>query len=474
MTTADRETGPGLDTGAPPEAGPGAGTETGTETGTEAAAPETTWPTTPEAVTEAVTEAGVTPPPSAAPAPLPVRDTPARPPRRGPADPVKTLMHQHRALCEQAVDPMEIAAGLEAHGVTDRTASCFRHRDVFSLAEELYARVPRADAPPPAVPAPGPVRRGRAVRVALHLLPGAVCAVTVAAVAAAGHASTPVPFTSADEPSPSLVQTVVAAAGAGLVLLALRLCVRHGPLSARYPTARSIGMWTCWLAGYALGGDWLLRQALAGGPDRPPPHSQLEIASVLALTCAVVPAAWCARWFAGRARRELAGSRCLTVFASGARPLLLVATAMQLVALLALSAAADAVSGGAGGDGGGVGTVAAASALGVLLFLARLLARHGFPAAAAAGPAAAVALEAAALACVLAARLPGLEPLGRPVEVAVTHLGPSVVPAVACALPALALLLYALRALTGASAHAPAPDAAPAPPAPVPAEAGRP
>lgn len=443
MTTADMETGPGPDTGVPPEA---------------------------------VTEAGASPPPSAAPAPLPVRDTPARPPRRGPADPVKTLMHQHRTLCERAVDPMEIAAGLEAYGVTDRTVARFRHRDVFSLAEELYARIPRADAPPPAVPAPGPVRRGRAVRVALHLLPGAVCAAAVAAVAAAGHASTPVPFTSADGPSPGLVQTVVATAGACLVLLALRLCVRHGPLSARYPTARSIGLWTCWLAAYALGGDWLLRQILAGGPDLPPTHSQLEIASVLALTCAVVPAAWCARWFAGRARRELADSRCLTVFASGARPLLLVATAMQVVALLALSTAAAAAGGGAGagGDGGGVGTVAAASALGFLLFLARLLARHGFPAAAAAGPAAAVALEVAALACALAARLPGLELLGRPVEAAVTHLGPSVVPAVACVLPALALLLYALRALTGASAHAPAPGTAPAPPAPVPAEAGRP
>lgn len=448
MTTADMGTGlgPGTDTGLDTDSGLGPGAA-------------------PEARTSS-------PAPAPTPAPLPVRDIPARPPRRGPADPVKTLMHQHRTLCERAVDPMEIAAGLEAHGVTDRTAARFRHRDVFSLAEELYARVPRAEAPPPAVPAPGPVRRGRGARVALHLLPGAVCAATAAAVAAAGHAPTPVPFTSADGPSPRFVQTAVAVAGAGLVLLALRLCVRHGPLRARYPIARSAGLWTCWLAGYALGGDWLLRQLLAGGPDLPPTRSQLATASALALTCAVVPAAWCAHWFAGRARRGLADSRCLTAFASGVRPLLLIATAMQLAALLALSAAADAAGGtGAVGDGGGAGAVAAASALGALLFLARLLARHGFPAAAAAGPVAAVALEAAALACVLAARLPGLEPLGRPVELAVTHLGPSVVPAVACALSALGLLLYALGALTGASAHAPAPDAAPAP---VPAEADRP
>lgn len=64
--------------------------------------------------------------------------------RRGPADPVKVLMHRHRDLCERAVDPLEIAAGLEAHGLTDRTAARYRHRDVFSLAEELYARVPAA------------------------------------------------------------------------------------------------------------------------------------------------------------------------------------------------------------------------------------------------------------------------------------------------------------------------------------------
>ncbi|MCK1815889.1 hypothetical protein MTQ13_16635, partial [Streptomyces sp. XM4011] len=49
-------------------------------------------------------------------------------------------MHRHRELCERATDPLEIAAALEAHGVTDSTAARFRHRDVFSLAEELYAR----------------------------------------------------------------------------------------------------------------------------------------------------------------------------------------------------------------------------------------------------------------------------------------------------------------------------------------------
>ncbi|MFH8348428.1 hypothetical protein [Streptomyces sp. NPDC018045] len=441
MTTADIDTGTGT--------GPGADTGPGTRPGAEPKAGPAPQPTTGPAPTAPFP---TTPPP------LPARDTTARPSsRRGPADPVKSLMHQHRTLCERAVDPMEIAAGLEAHGVTDRTAARFRHRDVFSLAEELYARVPRADAPPPTPPATSPARQGRGVRALLHLLPGAVCAATVAAVLTAGHVPTPLPGTVVDDPSPAVAQAAVAAAGTGLSLLALRLCVRHGPLRARYPSARVTGLWTCWLAGYALCGDWLLRQSLAGGPDVPYEGPRLAGAAALALTCAVLPAAWCAHWFAGRARRRLEASRTLTEFSSGVRPLLLTATAIQVAALLALSATANTV----GGDGG-AGPVAATTALGTLLFLARLAARHGFPSAAAVGPAAAVTLEAAALACVTAARLPGLEALGRPVEAAVTHLGPSVVPAVACALPALGLLLYALRVLTGASAHPSAPAAAPA------------
>ncbi|NGO73116.1 hypothetical protein G5C65_33235, partial [Streptomyces sp. SB3404] len=59
------------------------------------------------------------------------------------ADPVRGLLHQLHDLCAHAVDPLEIAAALEARGLTDRAAARFRHRDVFSLAEELYARTPR-------------------------------------------------------------------------------------------------------------------------------------------------------------------------------------------------------------------------------------------------------------------------------------------------------------------------------------------
>ncbi|MFG2135852.1 hypothetical protein [Streptomyces sp. NPDC048650] len=369
----------------------------------------------------------------------------ARPVRRGPADPVRALMHRHRELCAHAVDPLEIAAGLEAHGVTDRTAARFRHRDVFSLAEELYARVPRAEAAPGAPAPAGSAPRSRGVRGALQLLPGAVCAATAAALAAA-EGATPV------------FRAAVTAAGAALVALALRLAVRTGPLRARHPGRGAAGLWICWTAGYAVYGDWLLTEVLAGGPDLPP-HPRAAVATTVALACAVAPAAWCARWFAIRGRRGLDASRQLTELASRVRPLMLGATALFLVALVALLTAAAALLPGAG-----PADLTAAAALGALLFLARLLAVHGFPEAAARGLATAAVLEALAPALLLTARLPGLAPLGAPVEALTGAAGPAVVPAVACAAPALGLLAYGLRALAGAWAHSPS----------APAEAGRP
>ncbi|GAA2911618.1 hypothetical protein GCM10020221_04200 [Streptomyces thioluteus] len=87
------------------------------------------------------------------PAPAPAPPDPAdisRVPAGPRPDPVRALLRDHHALCADAVDPLEIAAGLEAHGVTDRTAADCGHRDVFSLAEELHARVERTG--PPSAP----------------------------------------------------------------------------------------------------------------------------------------------------------------------------------------------------------------------------------------------------------------------------------------------------------------------------------
>ncbi|XUZ98142.1 hypothetical protein ACQ9ZG_23105 [Streptomyces araujoniae] len=377
-----------------------------------------------------------------APVPVPLRpaEIPARagqrrhsvPVRRGPADPVKSLMHHHRALCERAVSPLEIAAGLEAHGLTDRTAARYRHRDVFALAEELYARTPAgpAEAPPPVAAAPRPDAGTRAGWTLLALLPGAACLATAGALrltegALGGGARAAVTLT-----------------GALLACLALRLCLGRGPLRAPEGAGRA-GLYACWLLSFAVYGEELIAQVISGGPDGP---WQPAPAPLLGLAAAIAPAAWCAHLFTVRARRRLGGSRALDEFGAGVRPLLLGSVALFLCALLPLLHLADL---GLGGTGAPV----AAAALGVLFFLARLLAAHGLPEPGTAALAAACAVEAAAPALVLAARLPGLDPLARPVHALVEAGGTGAVPALACGAAALGLLVHASAALSRASAH---------------------
>ncbi|MER6024529.1 hypothetical protein [Streptomyces sp. NPDC001851] len=377
-------------------------------------------------------------------------------PRRGAADPVKALLHRHRDLCERAVDPLEIAAGLEAHGVTDRTAARFRHRDVFSLAEELYARVPRTGAREPET-APLPPPRVRTDRTLLPLLPGALGAATVAGLRLT-------------DGGPRLL---VALAGVLALALATRAALRRGPLAgpsgtpawrtapgtrARH-TAHLTRVWTLWLLTYALLGDGLLHAVLTGGPhalptgapDGPWPTAE---APALALTLTCAPAAWCAHLLTVGARRRLAGSRGLADFTAAARPLLFGTFALFLGALTALLLACGTV----------LHAPAAAAqtlALGALLLLARLLTVHHHRHAPAVLLGAAAATEAAALALPLAARLPGCAVLAAPVRALVHAWGEAAVPALACGTAALALLLHAARTLTRASAYAPptgAPD----------------
>ncbi|GAB2856845.1 hypothetical protein GCM10027074_24830 [Streptomyces deserti] len=371
----------------------------------------------------------------------PVPDTAAdrRPhtPRRG-ADPVKALMHRHRELCERAVDPLEIAAGLEAHGVTDRTAARFRHRDVFSLAEEMYARVPRDGDTPPRL-TPTTASRPRADWILLTLLPGAACAATVAALRLT-------------DGRPRLI---AAAIGALAVALSVRAALRRGPLAttARTPHGAS-ATWTYWLVGYALLGNGLLHAAITGGPDALPTGTAdgpwpVTTAPVLALTLSCAPAAWTAHLFAARARRRLAASRGLEEFAAAVRPLLLGTVALFLGALTALLTACAAAL-------DEPPAYAETLTLGALLFLARLLTVHGFTHAPAMVLVATVTAQAAALATVFAARLPGCAPLAIPADTLVTTWGPGSLPALTCGAAALALLVHATRRLTRASAHAPA------------------
>lgn len=259
------------------------------------------------------------PGPVRAPGPAPV-PAPGPGRRRSGGDPVKALLHRHRDLCERAVDPLEIAAGLEAHGITDRTAARFRHRDVFSLADELYARTPRGEAAAPAV-APLPAGRAapgpRALRgFGFALLPG------VLALGAAGAGQ---PWTGA-------------AAGAA----AVAALVWPGRAAGRFPLTAHL------LAAAVVG--WA---AYRHGP-----------ALAVALALSVAPGHLVAAAFAARARARLAGSRGLGEFADRARPLL-----AGSAAVFTAAAAGAAALAGAG--------LAAAVPLAVLLFLVRMLLRHG-------------------------------------------------------------------------------------------------
>ncbi|MFF4171402.1 hypothetical protein [Streptomyces sp. NPDC001744] len=353
--------------------------------------------------------------------PAPVPAAPAAPrPRRGTADPVRVLMHRHRELCERAVDPLEIAAGLEARGFTDRTAARYRHRDVFSLAEELYARVPRGreETVPPA-----PRREAVAPWALAVLAPGAAAALTGLGLGTT-HGT---------------VRLAVGAAGALGLGGALLLAVRRGPLGA--PGGRTVpaaGLWTLWLLAYAAGGDGFLAEVLSGGPDD---LWELTPGPLLGLALAVAPAAWCAHLFTLRVRRRIAASRGLADFAASARRLLLGTVALHLLALAALL--------------GPTGFSPGAFALGALLLLARLLTAHGFPETATAALAAACAAEALAPASVLSSRLPlpGFDALAVPVRAVVGAWGLGAVPTLVCGAAALGLLAHATGVLTRASAH---------------------
>ncbi|MDT0307678.1 hypothetical protein RM780_11985 [Streptomyces sp. DSM 44917] len=333
---------------------------------------------------------------------------------RGSADPVRELLADHRALCAGAVDPLEIAAGLEASGLTDRAAARFRHRDLFSLAEELYARAAApAEAPQPAAPAP----RRRPLRHLAPLLPGTLCA---AALAAGGQ-------------RPALAAVLGAAAiGAARVVLFRRR--PPGPAA----------LWALPPLGFALGGDAALA-ALAPGAAAGAPG---PAAVALTLGFAAAPAVWCGGWFARRAAGLLAASRGVAEFTARTRGLLAAALLAFLAWLLAVQAAAGGLSASAAG-------VASVTAAGLLLGLTVLLAAHGQGRAAAAGLASAGAVELLALALAAAAwlPLPGTAEAAGPLLRLLAAQGTAAVPALACGGAALALLAHAARALPRAAAH---------------------
>ncbi|MEU5131513.1 hypothetical protein [Streptomyces californicus] len=365
--------------------------------------------------------------PGSEPAPVPRRGRTARPDHGDrsmtrPDDPAIP------AVPDRPATAPERPAGIAPRATARRSPATARRGPAGpATALPPHHRDPRERAVDPS--GTDPDTAARAAWTLLALLPGAACLATAGALRITEGVL--------GDGARALVTVV----GALLACLALRACLAHGPLRAPGGTGRA-GLYACWLLGYAVYGEGLLDQVMTGGPDG---WWGGDPAPLLGLAVAVAPAAGCAHVFTLRAHRERAGSRTPEEFGASVRPLLL-AAALFLGALLPLLHLADRALGGGG-------TGFAAVALGLLLFLARLLAAHGLPEPGAVALAAACAVEAAAPALALSGRLPGLEPVAQPVNALVSVGGTGAVGALACGAAALGLLLYAPSALSRALAH---------------------
>ncbi|MQS13898.1 hypothetical protein F7Q99_16880 [Streptomyces kaniharaensis] len=326
-------------------------------------------------------------------------------PRRPSGDPVREVMAEHRALCERAVGPLEIAAGLEEAGLGAEAAARCRHADLFSLAEELYARVPRRPPVPPQArdrPQARDQECGATARAALTA--SALAALPCAAVAGLGvrwpvllAAAVPLLLT------PALTADPPAGPGrppfAGPVdgdELGPPPAVHHGSGTRWRPAALAYGIGLAAL---------LLLPSATAGRDRP-----LTVALVLAAALSAGSAERAARWCRQVGRGHLGAAATLAAFRARMRPVLPVAVALHLAVLGVLTFAAlvvlTAVAPRGPGHGGGLLHLAAERAgaaewaaqgvLGLLLVLPAVLARCGRWTAAAlgalAGPAATLAL----------------------------------------------------------------------------------
>ncbi|SDB91831.1 hypothetical protein F610DRAFT_00404 [Streptomyces sp. LaPpAH-199] len=365
--------------------------------------------------------------PGSEPAPVPRRRRTARPDHGDrsmtrPDDPAIPAVPDRPAIAP------ERPAGIAPRATARRSPATARRVPAGPVtALPPHHRDPRERAVDPS--GVDPDTAARAAWTLLALLPGAACLATAGALRITEGVL--------GDGARALVTVV----GALLACLALRACLAHGPLRAPGGTGRA-GLYACWLLGYAVYGEGLLDQVMTGGPDG---WWGGDPAPLLGLAVAVAPAAGCAHLFTLRAHRERAGSRTPEEFGAGVRPLLL-AAALFLGALLPLLHLADRALGGGG-------TSFAAVALGLLFFLARLLAAHGLPEPGAVALAAACAVEAAAPALALSGRLPGLEPVAQPVNALVSVGGTGAVGALACGTAALGLLLYAPSALSRALAR---------------------
>ncbi|MFE2728066.1 hypothetical protein [Kitasatospora sp. NPDC059327] len=324
-------------------------------------------------------------------------------------------MAEYRELCERAVDPLEIAAGLEEAGHGAQTAARCRHADLFSLAEELYARVPRR---PPPDPATGPVgerrrRCGAALRAASAALPVAAAAGSAGRWSVLLPAAVPLVLIPAVA-APGRGERDADAAGRPLRAVGSGAWTETGPGTGTAVTGTPAGRLRPAALGHGCGVAALLLLPLAGvgagAGASGAGDGRVTAALALAAALSAGSAEWAAWWFRHIARGHLRVAGTLAEFRSRMRPVLPVAVALHLAVLAVLSFAAlavlTAVAPRPGPDrGGGLlhlaaeraapGQWAAQGVLGLLLVLPALLARSGRPGAAAlgalAGPAAVAA-----------------------------------------------------------------------------------
>jgi hypothetical protein len=109
---------------------------------------------------------------------------PLAPPRSD--DPLDLLVERMRPVVAHAVDLLQVAARLEADGITDRGARVqYGFDDVFALAEEVYVRLAPGPPPPPPPPVLPPAWRSGRRDIShglLYLMPGALFPAVLAAI----------------------------------------------------------------------------------------------------------------------------------------------------------------------------------------------------------------------------------------------------------------------------------------------------
>ena len=89
---------------------------------------------------------------------------------------VAALCEKFRAVCESAVDPLEVASALEFDGFSDNSVrSEYGVKDVFALARAMYHRVPRQPGDPEPAPDPWQMSRFRPLLHGLLYALPAVC-----------------------------------------------------------------------------------------------------------------------------------------------------------------------------------------------------------------------------------------------------------------------------------------------------------